>query len=356
MDEEPGFKSVPTDTNYFNMPLLWFIWILWSGELCCKTWLWRLVAYEVIKSSRGGFLKGLLQIQHSNNCVVKAVPIEEGKSFLPWPTPCLSSALKRKLIVLWEAAGAPRAFNIASAAPRTKPKPNKKTTQIVLTRLKISASPPKDNKGKKAGKAWHKVLYYSYYFLGGWGSCSARYCVAEMLFASCSLQSKISEPSRSTGLCETASALFCISSSRDRWVGAGTVQVCRTKPMFSFLRTDQSGADQSKLSVSTLVLEAPALSFACRMSTLWEQFDWSPYEQMMKADWGHLAEAGENRAWGQGFAACRLCRPCKGDTFCNLQVWCSRGYLLRTCVFCNAFDPLCWALFSHTWSIPRVSF
>lgn len=48
--------------------------------------------------------------------------------------------------------------------------------------------------------------------------------------------------------------------------GADTVQVCRTKPTFSFLRTNQSGADQAKLSVSTLVLEAHALSFTCRMS------------------------------------------------------------------------------------------
>lgn len=35
-----------------------------------------------------------------------------------------ASALKRKLIALWEAAGAPRAFNIASASPSTKSKPN----------------------------------------------------------------------------------------------------------------------------------------------------------------------------------------------------------------------------------------
>lgn len=124
MDEEPSFKSVPTDTNYFNMPLFWFISILWSSELCCKTWLRRVVACEVTKSWRGAFLKGLLQIQRGNNCLVKAVPIEEGKSFFPWPTPCLSSALKRKLIALWEAAGAPRAFNIASASPSTKSKPN----------------------------------------------------------------------------------------------------------------------------------------------------------------------------------------------------------------------------------------
>lgn len=56
--------------------------------------------------------------------------------------------------------------------------------------------------------------------------------------------------------------------------GADTVQVCRTKPTFSFLRTNQSGADQAKLSVSTLVLEAHALSFTCRMSIPWEQFEW----------------------------------------------------------------------------------
>lgn len=61
--------------------------------------------------------------------------------------------------------------------------------------------------------------------------------------------------------------------------GADTVQVCRTKPTFTFLRTNQSGADQAKLSVSTLVLEAHALSFTCRMSIPWEQFEWSPFEQ-----------------------------------------------------------------------------
>lgn len=145
----------------------------------------------------------------------------KSKSFFPWPVPCLSSTLERKLIVPWKSAGILCAFNIVSAAPSKKP-PNLQTIQSKHKILVFS----RYNKGEKAGNDRDNILYCARCFPGGWGSCSARCCEGETLSSSCTLHLKISEVPRLVGLSQVASVLRCNSCS---WAGSDIPQVCWTK-------------------------------------------------------------------------------------------------------------------------------